>query len=37
MSRAEPINTAASVKQRLLNLAHKKGEVFLTVYQPAAC
>jgi len=33
MSRAEPINTAASVKQRLLNLARKKGEVFQSVLQ----
>ena len=33
MTRAQPVNTAASVKQRLLNLAREKGEVFQAVLQ----
>jgi len=33
VTRAHPVNTAASVKQRLLNLAREKGEIFQTVLQ----
>ena len=33
VTKAQPVNMAASVKQRLLNLAREKGEVFQTVLQ----
>jgi len=33
VTRAQPVNTVASVKQRLLNLAREKGEVFQAVLQ----
>ncbi|MBU4200491.1 MAG: nucleotidyl transferase AbiEii/AbiGii toxin family protein [Verrucomicrobia bacterium] len=33
MTRAQPVNTAASVKQRLLNLAREKGDDFQAVLQ----